>query len=116
MILFWLPRLTRYWHEASSGVEGCHDAVCRATRCGLLWVASKAKRQARFVSWDGTEWTADCTTNQRLGLVRTSYNPHKPRPIDAVGAPTSEELKRRLIESGTRGLWDARSQGLLDLC
>ena len=30
------------------------------------------------------------------------FNPHKPRPIDAVGAPTSEELKRRLMESCPR--------------
>jgi hypothetical protein len=51
-----------------------------------------------------------------IGFGADPFNPHKPRPIDAVGAPTSEELKRRLIESGTRGLWDARSQGLLDLC
>ena len=37
-----------------------------------------------------------------VGFGADPFNPHKPRPIDAVGAPTSEELKRRLMESCPR--------------
>ncbi|MDE0865226.1 MAG: GIY-YIG nuclease family protein [Rubripirellula sp.] len=37
-----------------------------------------------------------------IGFGADPFNPHKPRPIDAVGAPTSEELKRRLMESCPR--------------
>ena len=37
-----------------------------------------------------------------IGFGTDPFNPHKPRPIDAVGAPTSVELKRRLMESCPR--------------